>query len=1280
MVPEAGRHRLLRAVFDHALLLDPSAREAYLDQACAGDPALRAHAARLLAVHRAADSFLEHPARLFAAGDEAALFTGTDRFRIQRPLGRGGMGLVYQVHDAERDEVVALKTLRRSGAVDLYRLKREFRSLADVAHPNIVCLYELFVEDGRPPFFTMELVHGVNFVEFVRGADRAQVSLDRLRPALQQLAEGLSSLHRLGMLHRDVKPSNVLVTSEGRTVLLDFGLIAESGAVGTREVEGGTPAYMPPEEAAGTAPSAAGDWYSVGATLYEALTGRLPFDGSVASVLRQKQTADPPAPVEVATDVPDELSALCMGLLRRDPASRLNGDAMLRMLTRDALPIRSERASATFVGRRDQLDTLHEARAGAERGDARTISIHGPSGIGKSALVRQFLAEVSAASDAVILTGRCYENESVPYKGLDGVVDALSRVLTSRPGATIEPMPPDTAAALARVFPVLKRIGTVARAIARDDTGEADPVQIRRRAVRGLRDLLTRMASRQPLIVWIDDLQWANADSMQLLDELLAPPSPPAMLTLLTFRSEEVLAKPFLRALVERAAGELHQALSLEPMPDHEARQLVDALIPGGVAVRDEDRQRLTREAAGSPFVLEQLAFYAGDRAATSASPTLAGMFDTRLDALTPEARAFLETLAICGRPMATEVICDASGIAKDRHSLIVTLRASHLIRSSGSADRIETYHDRIREALAIRLSADDLRRVHGQVATALVDRNSDDYEALFEHYRGAGDLDRAALQAGLAADKAAAALAFDRAASFYQHAIDLMPVATNVATRKQQLAVALTNAGRPAEAAEAYLRAAADVSQSEQIVMQRAAAEQFLIGGHVDRGFAELGQVLKRVGLRYPSSPRLAAALLVWRRARLWWRGLQFDARPASEVSPAEVLRLDACWAVGTGLALVDIVSACSFLAQHLHLALDAGELSRIARGAAVEFAARQGVSRYRRSARPLEELSVELSIRVGTPQAQAIQLLADGIAAVATGQWNRAQTSSERSLAILRDQCVGVNWEMTIAQNIFIWSLMYRGQLGELSRRVPAILEDARRRGNLYLATELVTRSNFVWLAADDPAAGDRELHSAMSQWSKQGFHRQHYSAMLARMQTALYRGDPYAAWQVLEDNESQWRASMLMQVQALRVEYRYMRGRCAIAIAAVDARKGRWLSLARKYARGIAREQMPWSNPLAHLLDAGIAAVSGDRTVAEDALREAVAQFDAADMQLYAHVARRRLGDLLDDDYGRKMRGQADTWMAAQQIKNPASLTRMFAPGFPSPYNAEVSGSAQ
>jgi hypothetical protein len=255
-----------------------------------------------------------------------------------------------------------------------------------------------------------------------------------------------------------------------------------------------------------------------------------------------------------------------------------------------------------------------------------------------------------------------------------------------------------------------------------------------------------------------------------------------------------------------------------------------------------------------------------------------------------------------------------------------------------------------------------------------------------------------------------------------------------------------------------------------------------------------------------------------------------------------------------------------------------------------------------------------------------------------------------------------------MNIAQNMFIWALMYMGELGELSRLVPAVLADARRRGNLYLATELCTRSNFVWLAADTPAEGEREVQEAMARWSQKGFHRQHYSARLARVQTALYRGDAETAWQRLSEEESTLRRSMLTRVQAIRVESTYLRARSALAMASANHSRRRFLSVARADARRIAAERMRWSDPIALLLEAGIASVEGRDAAAVTCLYAAADKFDGAEMKLYAAVTRRRLGALRGDDQGRELQQQAEAWMAAQQIKNPSCLTRMLAPGFP------------
>jgi eukaryotic-like serine/threonine-protein kinase len=559
------------------------------------------------------------------------------------------------------------------------------------------------------------------------------------------------------------------------------------------------------------------------------------------------------------------------------------------------------------------------------------------------------------------------------------------------------------------------------------------------------------------------------------------------------------------------------------------------------------------------------------------------------------------------------------------------------------------------------------VRQIHRRMASELAARRSEDCEALFEHHRGAGDLENAATYAGLSAHKAALALAFDQAASFYRHALELSPACPDAHSWREGLASTLANAGRPPEAAEAYLRAATESTYAREVELRRRAAEQFLIGGHIDKGLDLIRGVIESVGLSVARSPRQAMIRLLWRRARLRWRGLEFVSRRSEDIDPEVLLRLDTCWSAATGLGLVDLISASDFIAWHLHMALDAGEPSRIARGLAIESAARHADWPFRPGIPRIAEQAAAVVRLVDTPHAIAMQLLADSIAGTATGKWRQALESSERALTILRDRCVGLTWETTIAQNMTIWSLMYLGEIGEVSRRVPALLADARRRGNLYLATELCTRSNIVWLAADEPDGGERETRQALAQWSQKGFHRQHYSARLALVQTALFRGLPAAAWQLMIQDESNLRRSLLTRVQALRVEALYLRGRCALAMAATNRSPRRFLWVARTCARRIAAERMPWSNPIGMLLQAGIAWLEDRPSEALQSLHAAADRFDSADMRMYAAVTKRRIGELQSGDEGRKRQEQADAWMAAQQIRNPFCLTRMLAPGF-------------
>jgi serine/threonine protein kinase len=356
------------------------------------------------------------------------------RFTVKRLLGQGGMGVVYEADDRERRARVALKTLPFMDAAAIYRLKQEFRALAGVRHPNLVGLHELFCDDGEW-FFTMDLVKGLPLSDYL-GEEPEEALLKR---AFGELAAGIRAIHAAGKLHRDLKPTNVMVTREHRVVLMDFGLASdqESGGAGqtvTEEGVSGTPFYMAPEQAASQAASCASDWYAFGVMLFEALTGVGPFRGTSLAVLLQKQQEDAPRASSLREGIAEDLDQLCAALLDRRPEVRPSYEAIVRVL--GEIPPASDvpkRPRSLFVGREAELDAMASACKTADDGRTVVLFVHGPSGIGKSALVEQFLERLEEQRCAVMFAGRCYEQESLPYKACDSLIDALSRYLRMLP-------------------------------------------------------------------------------------------------------------------------------------------------------------------------------------------------------------------------------------------------------------------------------------------------------------------------------------------------------------------------------------------------------------------------------------------------------------------------------------------------------------------------------------------------------------------------------------------------------------------------------------------------------------------------------------------------------------------------------------------------------------------------------------------------------------------------------------------------------------------------------
>jgi hypothetical protein len=671
----------------------------------AGELARRA--ARILAVEKLMG--LTTPEGADAARPrDAGRYPHFPGYEVLGELGRGGMGVVYRARELRGGRVVALKTIRTASAAARERFAAEFRALQSVCHRNLVVLYEVAGDEaGR--FFTMELVEGADWLTHVgREGDSPAPSalppggLARLRDALRQLCEGLRALHARRLLHCDLKPSNVLVTGGGCVKILDFGLVAEAGPDGhhslTDHQARGTWAYMAPEQGEGAEVSPVSDWYSVGVMLYQALTGRPPFAGGLREMQEARFHSAPPPPSALVPDVPKDLDRLCAGLLRPRPADRSRGIEMLCGLT-DAEP--DAGPEAALVGRAPQLAELEAALTAARRGEAVTVAVQGPSGSGKTALVEHFLGRVRAAGEAVVLAGRCYERESVPYKAVTGLIDALCLHLRGLPRSQQAAVLPRDPRPLARVFGALEQIPAVA-ALPHRPPGGLEPQELRRRAFEGLRELLARLGDHALLVLYIDDLQWGDLESALLLNELLRPPDPPRLLLVGCYRSEDAAGSPFLRRWLEPAADAGadpgRRELVVGELGAGDARELARLLL-GAADERGGLADAIARESGGVPFLIHELAraARAGEREITPDRGVL-----TRITALPPEARRLLEAVAVAGRPVPAAVACAAAGLEGDESGLLPSLREARLLRSVGPAGgrELEAYHDRIRAAV----------------------------------------------------------------------------------------------------------------------------------------------------------------------------------------------------------------------------------------------------------------------------------------------------------------------------------------------------------------------------------------------------------------------------------------------------------------------------------------------------------------------------------------------------------------------------------------------------
>ena len=735
------------------------------------------------------------------------------RYQVKKFLSEGGKKLVYLAHDGTLDREVAFSLIKTDGLDETSRTRitREAQAMGRLGtHPNVVTVFDLGDLDGQP-YIVSEFMGGGDVEGVIEDVDHGHLPLEQALEIAKATCRGLEFAHSKGIVHRDLKPGNVWLTSDGVAKIGDFGLaVATDRSRLTQEgMMVGAVSYMPPEQAMGGGVTAQADLYSLGAMLYEMLTGRPPFvgDDSVA-IIGQHLNTPPVAPTWHNPDVPPALETLVLRLLEKDPASRPDSAAVvLESLNAIDVGVPREAPSPdgaptgpdptyrhTFVGHDAEVRQLHSAFDKAMSGEGSLFMVVGEPGIGKTTICEQ-LGTYAKLRGGMTLVGHCYEEGSLslPYLAF---VEAMRSYVLERDADGLRSDLGSGASEVARI------VSEVRERLDVEPSDPGDPEQDRYRLMQSVTSFLTNASSVQPLVIVLEDLHDADRGTLDMLTHVSRNLSGARLMLVGTYRDVEVdRSHPLSGTLAELRRVANFDRIGLRGLTADEVQRMMAAI--SGHDVQWGVSEAVHRQTEGNPLFVQEVLRYlveegmlarSHDGSARQTPPEMRipeGLTDVigkRLSRLSSEANGVLSVAAVIGRDFRIDVLEKVADQSEDDlFAALEEAQAAAVIEersATGTGVGFRFAHAFFRQTLYEETFAPRRLRLHQQVGRALEEaygpRLGEHAAELAEHFgqsTEADDLEKALNYSEMAARRAMAVYAYSEAVHQLERCLQVQEV-----------------------------------------------------------------------------------------------------------------------------------------------------------------------------------------------------------------------------------------------------------------------------------------------------------------------------------------------------------------------------------------------------------------------------------------------------------------------------------------------------------------------